>query len=225
MTGHLTVVRRSSNDSRIGSDGIAAGEKKEGLSGWPDEVTAPKVLMAGIDEKGQHVLAIERLRMPLRRASLSNADTEDAASNAGPGVSIHCANDERGSQNDLHLGNFLLPVPRFSALIRLMRYRSHRFLRGKVSNSLPLCLRLLPEEYLVWHSEFLCAYSEIRGWTYNSDMLDSVRQLALCRRKKRLPHQLRKNNFATAEIFLSSNSLRIVPCSTKRALMQTRPGT
>lgn len=169
-------------------------------------LSAPKVLMAGIDEKGQHVLAIEKIEDAADGASaVETADSEDAAKATLVLVFQYIARMHEAGvvQNDLHLGNFLIAGSSVSAIDPAwMRYRSQSIPQRESFEQLAIVLASLPEEYLVWHSEFLCAYSEIRGWTYNSDMLDSVRQLALCRRKKRLPHQLRKTLRNSRDFFV-----------------------
>lgn len=157
---------------------------------------APKALLDGKDGQGHHVLVIEKIEGAVDGdGAVKRADSDETVKTILLEVFRYAARLHQAGvvQHDLHLGNFLIAGSAVWAIDPAwMRFRKQPVGEAASCRQLAILLATFPKEYLTWQADLLQAYCQVRGLNYTAEMLDTVRRLARRRRKKRLPHILRK---------------------------------
>lgn len=159
-------------------------------------LVAPKVLLAGKDSAGHHILVIEKIEKSVDvLTAVQSAPSEDAARDILLSVFCYIARMHQVgvTQQDLHLGNFLAAKSQIYAIDpACMRFSKKPVSLAQSRRQLAVLFATLQRSTLSWTEELLKAYCSARGQTYTPEMLDCVGTLIDRRRKQYLPHALKK---------------------------------
>ena len=156
----------------------------------------PKVLRVGKDSAGRPILVIEKIAhaVDVLTAVQSAWSHEEAKATLAALFGALARMHQAGVvQNDLHLGNFLAADSKIYAIDpAYMKFRTTPIAARKSRCQIAMLMAAIPRQYRVWEAEFLEAYCAVRGWTYKSGLLDTIRHLTARRREQHLPRALKK---------------------------------
>jgi len=159
-------------------------------------LVSPKVLLTGKDAPSHHILVIEKIEKAVDvLTAVESAASQKAARETLLSVICYIAQMHQVgvTQQDLHLGNFLVAESQIYAIDpACMQFSRKPVSLAQSRRQLAILFATLQPPALSWIEELLKAYCRVRGQIFTSEMLDSVRILIDRRRKQYLPHALKK---------------------------------
>ena len=169
-------------------------------------LAVPRVLLDGKDAAGHHVLVVEKIPNAIDLlAFIQSAESPEAGRASLVSLFRYLAlmNQSGVVQKDMHLGNFLTAESKIYAIDpAYIKFRTKPIPAGDSYRQIAKLMASIPRSFLMWEAEFLQAYCAVRGWTYKSEVLETIRLLAARCRERHLPRALKKTLRNSKDFFV-----------------------